>query len=89
MISHRTKVGLAAAKAKGKVLGTFGKVLGKRNAAAAKARDEKLKPALLELFHLSSRSAAKEIERRGLGKVSHKTIRKARVRLGLPKVGDV
>jgi DNA invertase Pin-like site-specific DNA recombinase len=35
MISQRTKAGLAAAKAKGKKLGTFGKVLAKRNADAA------------------------------------------------------
>ena len=83
MISQRTKAGLAVAKAKGKKLGSFGKVLGKKNAAAAKARDEALKPVLLELWHLSSRAAAAEIERRGLGKLSYKTIARARVRLGL------
>jgi hypothetical protein len=32
---------------------------------------------------LSSRAAAAEIERRGLGKLSYKTIARARVRLGL------
>jgi hypothetical protein len=41
-------------------------------------------PAVLrELQHLSSRAAAEEIERRGLGKLSYKTIARARVRLGL------
>ena len=38
---------------------------------------------LRELSHLSSRAAAAEIERRGLGKLSYKTIARARVRLGL------
>ena len=85
MISQRTKAGLAAAKAKGKKLGKFGKKLARRNAAAAKARDQVMKPVLRELAHLSSRAAADEIERRGLGKVSHKTVSRARVRLGLGK----
>ena len=76
---------LAAAKAKGKKLGKFGKKLGRRNAAAAKARDQVMKPVLRELAHLSSRAVAEEIERRGLGKVSHKTVSRARVRLGLGK----
>jgi DNA invertase Pin-like site-specific DNA recombinase len=89
LISQRTKAGLAVAKAKGKVLGSYGKVLGKRKAAEAKARDQKLKPLLLELWHLSSRNAAAEIERRGLGKLSYKTITRARARLGLLKIGDV
>jgi hypothetical protein len=64
--SRRTKAGLAVAKPKGKKLGAYGKVLGEEHAAAAKARDEKLKPIHLELWHLSSRAAAAEIERRGL-----------------------
>ena len=88
MISQRTKAGLAVAKAKGKKLGAYGKKLGEENAAAAKARDEAIKPILLELWHLSSRAAAAEIERRGLGKLSYKTVARARVRLGLPKVGS-
>ena len=81
--SRRTKAGLAAAKARGKKLGTFGKKLAKRNATAARARDKTLRPVLKELAHLSSRAAAAEVERRSLGKVSHKTIARARVRLGL------
>jgi hypothetical protein len=44
-----------------------------RNAAAA--RDAELAPVLRELQHLSSRAAAGEIERRGLGKLSYKTHR--------------
>ena len=85
MISQRTKAGLAAAKAKGKKLGTYGKVLGKRNAAAAKARDKIIKPVLKELAHLSPRKVAAELERRGLGKFSYKTIARARLRLGIEK----
>ena len=83
MISQRTKAGLAAAKAKGKKLGTFGKVLAKRNADAAADRDKVLEPVLTELAHLSSRAAAAEIESRGLGKLSHITVAKARKRLGI------
>ena len=43
---------------------------------------------MLELWHLSTRAAAAEIERRGFGKVSYKTVARARVRLGLQKVGS-
>ena len=49
--------------------------------AAAAARDAELEPVLKELSHLSARAA--EIERRGLGRLSYKTIARARVRLGL------
>ena len=42
-----------------------------------------MEPVLQELSHLSSRAAAAEIERRGLGKLSYKTVARARVRLGL------
>jgi hypothetical protein len=51
--------------------------------AAAAARDAELEPVLKELSHLSARAAAAEIERRGLGRLSYKTIARARVRLGL------
>jgi hypothetical protein len=53
------------------------------NRLAAAARDAELEPVLRELAHLSSRADAAEIERRGLGKLSYKTIARARVRLGI------
>ena len=80
MISRRTKEALAAAKARGKELGRNGKKLGKKNAAAA-SRDKNLEPILRELSHLSSRAVAEEIERRGFGKLSYKTVMRARSRL--------
>jgi DNA invertase Pin-like site-specific DNA recombinase len=83
MISQRTTAGLAAAKAKGVALGSYGKVLGAKNAAAAAGRDAELEPVLRELADLSSRDVAAEIERRGLGSPSYKTIMRARTRLGL------
>jgi DNA invertase Pin-like site-specific DNA recombinase len=83
MISQRTIAGLAAAKAKGRKLGSSGKKLAKNNADAAAVRDKALKPVLQELAHMSSRAVAEEIERRGLGKLSYKTVMRARVRLGL------
>ena len=88
MISQRTKAGLAAAKARGKKLGSYGKKLARKNAAAAKARDKELRPILKELAHLSPQKVAAEVERRGLGKLSYKTVARARVRLGLPKVAS-
>ena len=78
-----TIAGLQAAKARGRKLGAYSALLAKKNAAAAAGRDAKLKPVLQELAHLSSRAAADEIERRGLGKFSYKTIMRARARLGL------
>jgi hypothetical protein len=47
------------------------------NAAAAAARDAELEPILRELSHLPAPAAAAEIERRGLGKLSCKTIARA------------
>ena len=83
MISQRTIAGLAAAKARGRKLGSSVSKLAAKNAAAAAARDAELEPILRELSHLSSRAAAAEIERRALGKLSYKTIARARARLGL------
>jgi DNA invertase Pin-like site-specific DNA recombinase len=83
MISQRTSAGLQAAKARGKLLGSYSAVLAAKNAGAAAARDAELEPVLRELSHLSSRAAAAEIERRGLGRFSYKTIMRARARLGL------
>ena len=51
------------------------------NREAAAERDAAMEPAMRELAHLSTRKAAAEIERRGLGKLSHKAV--ARVRSGL------
>ncbi len=83
MISQRTSAGLQAAKARGKTLGSYSAVLAAKNASAAAARDAELEPVLRELSQLSSRAAADEIERRGLGRFSYKTIMRARARLGL------
>ena len=81
MISQRTSAGLAAAKARGVRLGR--QETADANRLAAAARDADLEPILRELAHLSTRKAAEEIERRGLGKLSYKTIARARVRLGM------
>ena len=70
MISQRTKAGLQAAKARGKKLGTYGKVLGDANREAASVRDKALESVMIELKHLSTRAAASEIEHRGLGRLS-------------------
>jgi DNA invertase Pin-like site-specific DNA recombinase len=81
MISQRTIAGLQAAKARGMKLGR--EEIGDANRLAAAARDAELEPVLRELAHLSTRKAAEEIERRGLGKLSYKTIARARARLGI------
>lgn len=83
LIAQRTREALAAAKAKGKKLGTYSAVLAKKNSAAAAERDAALEPVLRETAQLSTRAAVVEIEKRGLGKISYQTIARARVRLGL------
>ncbi len=81
MISTRTKAALQAAKERGVKLGHD--KAPRMNRAAAASRDAALEPVLRELSHLSLRAAAEEIENRGLGRFSYKTISRARVRLGL------
>ena len=91
LISDRTIAGLQAAKAKGKKLGNPmlktkpGTTLAENNRALAAERDKVIEPVLRELSHLSPQKAAGEIERRGLGKMSLKTVKRARVRLGLER----
>jgi DNA invertase Pin-like site-specific DNA recombinase len=81
MISERTKAGLAAAKIKGVKLGN--QQTADANRLAAAKRDAEMEPAMRELAHLSTRKAAAEIERRGLGKLSHKAVARVRRRLGI------
>ena len=50
---------------------------------AAAARDAILEPVLRETIELSAQKAADVIEQRGLGKISLRTVMRARVRLGL------
>jgi DNA invertase Pin-like site-specific DNA recombinase len=80
-ISLRTREALQAAKARGVKLGR--QEIADANRDAAAARDAELEPTLRELSGLSSRAAAAEIERRGLGKISYITVVRARGRLGL------
>jgi DNA invertase Pin-like site-specific DNA recombinase len=81
MISRRTKEALQAAKARGVKLGR--QETADANRLAAAARDAALEPILQELSHLSAQKVAAEFERRGLGKLSYRTVMRARVRLGL------
>lgn len=81
LIAVRTREALAAAKERGVKLGR--QETADANKAAAAARDAALEPVLRETAGLSSRAAAVEIERRGLGKVSYKLVQRARARLGL------
>ena len=66
MITQRTKAGLQAAKARGVELGSFGKVLAAKNAAAAAERDEALRPILAELAGMSANAIAAEFNERGV-----------------------
>jgi DNA invertase Pin-like site-specific DNA recombinase len=81
MISQRTRAGLQAAKARGVKLGRQEIADAQRDAAAA--RDAVLEPILRETLDMSAQKAADVIERRGLGKISLRTVMRARVRLGL------
>jgi hypothetical protein len=53
------------------------------NRIAAAERDAAMEPAIRETARLSTRKAAAEIERRGLGKLSHKAVARVRSRLGI------
>src|SRR5262245_24946435 len=64
MISQRTIAGLAAAKARGVRLGSTGKALAAKNAAAAAERDEALRPIFAELAGLSANAIAVELNKR-------------------------
>jgi DNA invertase Pin-like site-specific DNA recombinase len=81
MISQRTSAGLQAAKLRGAKLGN--QAIADANRLAAAERDAAMEPAMRELAHLSTRKAAAEIERRGLGKLSHKAVARVRSRLGI------
>jgi DNA invertase Pin-like site-specific DNA recombinase len=63
-ISDRTRAGLAAAKARGQVLGN--PALAKANQAAAAGRAEALREVFAELADLTLRDAADELNRRGI-----------------------
>jgi DNA invertase Pin-like site-specific DNA recombinase len=64
MIAARTKAGLAAAKARGVVLGNAKLAADNRAAAATRAND--LRPVFAELAGMSTRAAAAELDRRGV-----------------------
>lgn len=86
IIGERTKVALAAAKARGKKLGGRN-AQSDRNAAEANARAEHLRPVLAELSGMSANKAAIELNRRGvttpLGGAWHAlTVMRVRQRLG-------
>jgi DNA invertase Pin-like site-specific DNA recombinase len=88
MISRRTKVALAAAKERGQVLGTHGKVQAARNKAEALERLEPILPMLRELRGegLSIRRMAATLNDRGVaspggGKWSVGNLHKALARL--------
>jgi DNA invertase Pin-like site-specific DNA recombinase len=81
MISQRTSAGLQAAKARDVKLGRQEIADAQRDAAAA--RDAVLEPVLRKTIDLSAQKAADVIEQRGLGKISLRTVMRARVRLGL------
>ena len=88
MISQRTIAGLAAAKARGRKLGSSGKVLAAKNAADAAARDEALRPVLVSMAGQSSRAIAAALTEQGIepprgGTWSQKTVLRMMARLGL------
>ena len=83
MISRRTKEALAAAKARGKGSESTARSWGRRTRPPHRCGMPRSSQRCGSFPDISSRNAAAEIERRGLGKLSYKTIIRARVRLGL------
>jgi len=86
-ISVRTKAALAAAKAKGKVLGNYQRIAAAKQRATI-ARAERLRPVMTELANLSTRAAADALNRRGIktasgGQWFPMQVYRARHRLGL------
>jgi DNA invertase Pin-like site-specific DNA recombinase len=84
MIAIRTKAGLAAAKARGVILGNARQAADNR--AAAVARAQAIKPQLDELAPLSARHAAVLLNESGIATPSgapwsHKTVARARERI--------
>src|SRR5262249_48979740 len=86
-ISARTKAALAAAKARGKVLGNYARIATAKREATA-ARDEAVRAAITDTAHLSTRAAVDALNRRGIRTASGKPwhpmqIHRVRGRLGL------
>jgi DNA invertase Pin-like site-specific DNA recombinase len=87
MISQRTAAGLAAAKARGVVLGNADMIEDMK--AEAAARDAALRPVLATLVGMPSRAIAEKLTALGIetprgGKVwSHRTVQRVMTRLGL------
>jgi DNA invertase Pin-like site-specific DNA recombinase len=83
-IAERTRQALAAAKARGQVLGNA--ALAKANRDAAAERAEALRPVFSELAGMSTRAAAAELDRRGIatpsgGKWSAMAVSRVRERI--------
>lgn len=86
-ISARTKAALAAAKAKGTVLGNYKRIAAAKQRATA-ARAEGLRPLMTEFANLSTRAAANALNRRGIKTASGGSwfpmqVHRVRQRLGL------
>src|SRR5262245_11126668 len=81
MISERTRAALAAAKARGVVLGAQAAVINAQRTVQRRERDTALSSVMAELAHMSVRAAADEINARGLGPVSFRTVARMRKRM--------